>query len=470
MAFACRIQISASASSSQAYFSTRLLIKVARSLLELKKNYVKLDMEKSDFRQKLLTFLHSSPTPFHVVNVLAEALQEKNFVELKEENKWDIKPGKYFLKRNGSSIIAFQLGEHPPEETGLKIVGAHTDSPGLKLKPTPIMRRNGLFQLGVEVYGGALLNPWFDRDLSIAGRITKTKRNGAIESTIIDAKEPLAFIPSLAIHLDREANKNKSVNAETDIVPIISSEIQPNELDDLLAAHLKKGETLLSTDLFFYDTNQASFVGARKEFLAAARLDNQLSCFCAISALLEAEPSKSCLVVLNDHEEVGSASYAGADGSFLLDFFDRISENSETRLRTIARSLLVSTDNAHAVHPNYPEKHEKNHGPIINNGIAIKHNANQRYATNSETAGYFKRLCLDNEIPFQEFVNRGDMSCGSTIGPITASKIGVRTLDLGVPTFGMHSIRELAGIHDIVNLGRGLKVFFNDVGLDGESF
>ena len=228
----------------------------------------------------------------------------------------------------------FSTRRASPEETGLKIVGAHTDSPGLKLKPTPIIRRKGLFHLGVEVYGGALLNPWFDRDLSIAGRITKTKRNGAIESTIIDAKEPLAFIPSLAIHLDREANKNKSVNAETDIVPIISSEIQPNELDNLLAAHLKKGETLLSTDLFFYDTNQASLVGARKEFLAAARLDNQLSCFCAISALLEAEPSKSCLVVLNDHEEVGSASYAGADGSFLLDFFDRISESSEARLRT----------------------------------------------------------------------------------------------------------------------------------------
>ena len=427
-------------------------------------------MEKSDFKQKLLAFLHSSPTPFHVVKVLSEALQEKDFVELKEENKWDLKPGKYFVKRNGSSIIAFQLGERPIEETGIRMVGAHTDSPGLKLKPSPVLRRKGLFQLGVEVYGGALLNPWFDRDLSIAGRMTKTKKNGVIESIIMDAKEPLAFIPSLAIHLDREANKNKSVNAETDIIPVISSETQLNKLDDLFAANLKKGETLLSTDLFFYDTNRASLVGAKKEFLAAARLDNQLSCFCAISALLEAEPSKSCLVVLNDHEEVGSASYAGADGSFLLDFFERINENSEARLRTIARSLLVSTDNAHAVHPNYPEKHEENHGPIINKGIAIKHNANQRYATNSETAGYVKRLCLENKIPLQEFVNRGDMSCGSTIGPITSSKIGVRTLDLGVPTFGMHSIRELAGIHDIVNLGHGLKVFFNDLGLDSEPF
>lgn len=425
-------------------------------------------MNESDFRKKLLGFLHKSPTPFHVVSCIAETLQEQDFAELKEVDKWDIKPGKYFVRRNGSSIIAFQLGKRPLEETGLRMVGAHTDSPGLKLKPFPIIRRKGLFQLGVEVYGGALLNPWFDRDLSIAGRITKATKNGEIKSIIIDAKEPLAFIPSLAIHLDREANKNRSVNAETDIVPIISTDHQFSGLDDFFSASLKKGETLLNTDLFFYDTNQAKLVGAKNEFLAGARLDNQLSCFCAISALLEAEPSKSCLVVLNDHEEVGSASHVGADGSFLSDFFTRITKEPEACLRTIARSLLVSTDNAHAVHPNYPEKHEKNHSPIINKGIAIKHNANQRYATNSETAGYFKRLCIDNEIPLQEFVNRGDMSCGSTIGPITASKIGVRTLDLGVPTFGMHSIRELAGVHDSFNLGRGLKEFFNDAGLAGE--
>ena len=425
-------------------------------------------MNESDFRKKLLGFLHKSPTPFHVVSCIAETLQEQDFAELKEVDKWDIKPGKYFVRRNGSSIIAFQLGKRPLEETGLRMVGAHTDSPGLKLKPFPIIRRKGLFQLGVEVYGGALLNPWFDRDLSIAGRLTKATKNGKIESIIIDAKEPLAFIPSLAIHLDREANKNRSVNAETDIVPIISTDHQFSGLDDFFSASLKKGETLLNTDLFFYDTNQAKLVGAKNEFLAGARLDNQLSCFCAISALLKAEPSKSCLVVLNDHEEVGSASHVGADGSFLSDFFTRITKEPEACLRTIARSLLVSTDNAHAVHPNYPEKHEKNHSPIINKGIAIKHNANQRYATNSETAGYFKRLCIDNEIPLQEFVNRGDMSCGSTIGPITASKIGVRTLDLGVPTFGMHSIRELAGAHDSFNLGRGLEEFFNDAGLAGE--
>ena len=434
----------------------------------MKKNNVKLSMNESNFRKKLLDFLHKSPTPFHVVSNTAETLQQQNFAELKEAEKWEFEPGKYFVRRNDSSIIAFQLGKRPIEETGLRMVGAHTDSPGLKLKPLPIIRRKGLFQLGVEVYGGALLNPWFDRDLSIAGRITKTTKNGKIESTIIDAKEPLAFIPSLAIHLDREANKNRSVNAETDIVPIISADHHFRELDDFFSANLKKGETLLNTDLFFYDTNQASLVGAKNEFLAAARLDNQLSCFCSISALIEAEPSNSCLVVLNDHEEVGSASHAGADGSFLLDFFNRITEEPEQRLRTMAHSLLVSTDNAHAVHPNYPEKHEKNHGPIINKGIAIKHNANQRYATNSETAGYFKRLCMNNEIPLQEFVNRGDMACGSTIGPITASKIGVRTLDLGVPTFGMHSIRELAGIHDIFNLSRGLKEFFNDTGFGGE--
>ena len=277
---------------------------------------------------------------------------------------------------------------------------------------------------------------------------------------------PFTIIALCRTKPKRPSQKNNKI---LDLLMIIFFSSVFNKKTKTKAAkkNLKKGETLLNTDLFFYDTNPARLVGAKNEFLAAARLDNQLSCFCAISALLEAEPSNSCLVVLNDHEEVGSASHVGADGSFLLDFLNRITEQPERRLRTVAHSLLVSTDNAHAVHPNYPEKHEKNHGPIINKGIAIKHNANQRYATNSETAGYFKRLCMNNEIPLQEFVNRGDMACGSTIGPITASKIGVRTLDLGVPTFGMHSIRELAGIHDIFNLGRGLKEFFNDIGFGG---
>jgi aspartyl aminopeptidase len=342
------------------------------------------------------------------------------------------------------------------------MVGAHTDSPGLKLKPLPEAHNKGLFQLGVEVYGGALLNPWFDRDLSLAGRITKGTKNGNVKNHLIDFEKPVAFIPSLAIHLDRDANKNRSINPESDVVPIIAGEEHFKTLEDFLSKHKKPGEKILSTDLFFYDTNKAKIIGAKKEFLVGARLDNQLSCYAAVAGLLEANKSENCMIVLNDHEEVGSTSAAGADGSFLSDVLNRITVDPETKLRGLARSLLISTDNAHGVHPNFSEKHEKNHGPILNKGPAIKHNANQRYATNSETAGFFKKLCLDKNIPVQEFVNRGDMACGSTIGPITASKIGVRTLDVGISTFGMHSIRELAGIKDVFYLSAILRQFFNE--------
>ena len=425
-------------------------------------------MDKSQFNQSLIDFLNAAPTPFHAVQVMADKLLAAGFKELHEENQWNTEPGKYFVTRNQSSIIAFNLGSTELPKSGIRIIGAHTDSPCLKAKPRPNRNKLGYHQIGVEVYGGVLLNPWFDRDLSLAGRVTHKSTEGKLQNTLIDLKKPIAIIPSLAIHLDREANNNRKVNPETDMAPVLLQSETDYSLEELIAPHINDHE-ILATELSFYDTNPAAVIGERDQFLASARLDNLLSCFTGLTSLVEADNNHTNLLVCNDHEEVGSASFSGAEGTFLRDVLERITNPGEDRRRTFARSLLISTDNAHGIHPNYPDKHESNHGPILNKGPTVKFNANQRYATNSETAGYFKALCQSVDVPIQEFVNRADMACGSTIGPITAKEIGVKTLDVGVPTFAMHSIRELAGTEDAYNLMLALKALYCDGGPLGAS-
>jgi len=423
-------------------------------------------MDNAAFNDGLIDFLNASPTPFHATATMVSQLETADFRQLDEAETWDLTPGRYFVTRNQSSIIAFVLGSRSLPESGIRMVGAHTDSPCLKVKPNPIRTKHGYQQLGVEVYGGVLLNPWFDRDLSLAGRVTSEDAAGNIVNSLVNLREPIAVIPSLAIHLDREANNARKVNPETDIPPVLLQEDESFRLASLIAEQIQDRE-ILATELSFYDTNPARIIGLHREFLASARLDNLLSCYTGMQALLNADPEVTSLLVCNDHEEVGSASAAGAEGTFLKDVLERITKAGEARLRTFARSLLVSTDNAHGIHPNYPDRHESNHGPLLNRGPAIKHNANQRYATNSETAGYFKSLCKRAGVPYQEFVNRADMACGSTIGPITAKEIGVRTLDVGVPTFAMHSIRELAGTADAFSLMTVLTAFYTDTGALG---
>ena len=420
-------------------------------------------MDNAAFNDGLIDFLNASPTPFHATSAMVNQLETADFRQLNETETWDLTPGRYFVTRNQSSIIAFVIGSRSLPESGIRMVGAHTDSPCLKVKPNPIRTKHGYQQLGVEVYGGVLLNPWFDRDLRLAGRVTSEDAAGNIINSLVNLREPIAVIPSLAIHLDREANNARKVNPETDIPPVLLQEDESFRLASLIAEQIQDRE-ILATELSFYDTNPARIIGLHREFLASARLDNLLSCYTGMQALLNADPEVTSLLVCNDHEEVGSASAAGAEGTFLKDVLERITEAGEARLRTFARSLLVSTDNAHGIHPNYPDRHERNHGPLLNRGPAIKHNANQRYATNSETAGYFKSLCKRAGVPYQEFVNRADMACGSTIGPITAKEIGVRTLDVGVPTFAMHSIRELAGTADAFSLMTVLTAFYTDTG------
>jgi len=434
-------------------------------------------LSQAEFNGKLFDFLAASPTPFHAVQTTKNLLDEQGYEALSESNNWQLKPGhKYYVTRNQSSIIAFSLkntvGDNEISQ-GINMVGAHTDSPCLKIKPNPERLKNGYFQLGVEVYGGALLNPWFDRDLSIAGRVSYENTDGELQSVLLDFVEPVAVIPSLAIHLDREANENRTINKQNHLPPILclAGNDEKMSFDDLLIEHISqvqpdiKIQQILDHELFLYDTQEPSFVGLNREFIASARLDNLLSCFTGLISLLEGDESQTNLLVCSDHEEVGSASSSGAQGPFLKSVLERIYGTGETLTRQLHHSLMISADNAHGIHPNYADKHDENHGPVFNQGPVIKLNANQRYATNSETSALFKHFCQQSNVPVQSFVVRSDMGCGSTIGPITAAELGVKTVDIGLPTFAMHSIRELAGSDDAFDLHQALNYFFQN-GID----
>ncbi|WP_373001865.1 M18 family aminopeptidase [Marinobacter sp.] len=422
-------------------------------------------MEHAEFNKDLLKFLNASPTPWHAVATMKQRLDAAGFQELNEREDWSLgKNQGYYVIRNGSSIVAFRTGSKDVTSSGIRMAGAHTDSPCLKVKPNPELRRKGFYQLGVEVYGGVLLNPWFDRDLSLAGRVTVLDEDGKVRDTLVDFRKPVAFIPSLAIHLDREANSNRTVNAQTDLPPVVMQvpESDTTSFVDLLSQQIRTESGLnvrkvLGYELSFYDAREASFVGLRDDFIASARLDNLLSCYIGLQSLLKTSGDEAALLVCNDHEEVGSMSAEGAQGPFLTAVLDRWA--GAGKARAIACSMMVSADNAHGIHPNYMDKHDENHGPILNQGPVIKVNHNQRYATNSRSAAVYRHISDELGLPHQTFVVRSDMGCGSTIGPITAGNLGVTTLDIGVPQFGMHSIRELIGTEDGFTLFRVLTEF-----------
>ena len=416
----------------------------------------------NQFNSDLMVFLDASPTPFHAVRCMSELLAKSGFTELNESDNWTLKTGdKHFLSRNGSSIIAFTVGSTPLTTAGLRMTGAHTDSPCLMVKPQPEIAVKGYLQLGVEVYGGALLNPWFDRDLSIAGRLVYRNKRQQLKQTLVDFKRPVAIIPSLAIHLDRKANSDRTVNAQTDLPPLLMMTDKAESFRELLADEfLLDGEEVLDYEMCLYDTQGAAMLGINNELLASARLDNLLSCFATTQALIQADATNTCLMVCNDHEEVGSVSAVGADGPFLEAVVARLTESDE-RNAVIDKSLMISCDNAHAVHPNYPSTHDSLHSPRLNGGPVIKVNVKQRYATTSLTASLFRQLCADVDVPVQSFVSRSDTACGSTIGPITAARLGVATLDVGIPQLAMHSCREVTGSLDAARLTDVLTAFFN---------
>jgi aspartyl aminopeptidase len=425
-------------------------------------------MQQEQFNRDLCEFLAVATTPFHAVQEMSRQLDAAGFTRLAEDVAWSPQPGaRHYVVRNGSSIVAFSIGTESSEH-GIRMVGAHTDSPCLMVKPVPEKVRQGYLQLGVEVYGGVLLNPWFDRDLSLAGRVSFQCEDGQLRSALVDFREPIACIPSLAIHLDKEANKNRGINPQKDIPPILCQLPDGDQGDfrqilksRLLLEHPQcKVDKVLDYELSFYDTQAAAQIGLNREFIASARLDNLLSCYTGLQALLHSNGECSALLVCNDHEEVGSLSAAGAQGQLLSSILKRLAGDDAGYAALVERSMMISADNAHGIHPNFADRHDDNHGPRLNAGPVIKINANQRYASNSETAGLFRILAEQEGVPVQSFVVRSDMGCGSTIGPITAGETGIRTLDVGVPTFAMHSIRELAGDRDAWDLYRVLTRYY----------
>lgn len=431
------------------------------------------DTFNADRLTRLCDFLRQSPSPWHATSNMAARLEQAGFQRLEERANWQLAPGKrYYVTRNDSAIIAFQL---PASElTGLRMIGAHTDSPGLHLKPNATQRSAGWLQLGVQVYGGVLLAPWFDRDLGLAGRVHVRHADGRLASVLLNVDRAIAMVPSLAIHLDRDVNSGRPLNPQTQMSPVLMQS-DTATLPELLVQWLKEQHDLSDVDvvdfeLGFYDVQPPSLVGVKRELVASARLDNLLSCFIGLEALLACDGSQGAVLVANDHEEVGSASACGAQGPFLADVLKRINAqvgrgnekgSEESLIQLVQSSLMISCDNAHALHPNFRDKHDERHGPAINGGPVIKVNASQRYATNSITGALFRDVCREADVPVQSFVTRADMGCGSTIGPITATEIGVPTIDVGIPQWAMHSIRETAGTKDVEYLTRALTLFLN---------
>lgn len=427
--------------------------------------------DRHDYNRSLISFLDSSPTAFHATRSMLKLFTEAGMTRLHEHERWDLKEGQsYVVCRENSAIIAFTLGSKEQLTDGFRMVAAHSDSPGLMIKPQAAITSQPYLQLGVEVYGGPLLTTWFDRDLSLAGRIVCVDNSRNLREFLIDFKRPLLTIPSLAIHLDREANNGKAVDKQKALPPILAQTLteQLPDFQAILRTRLREehdetiGEgDILSFDLFCYDSQPAAFNGLNQEFIVSGRLDNLLSCHLGTSAICHSDTSKNRLFISSNHEENGSTSTTGANGSFLEDILRRIIPDDEEQAIAFRNSYLISADNAHAVHPNFKDKSDPNHQVTLNGGPVIKVNANQRYSTNSRTSAKFKLMARDADVPCQEFVMRSDMACGSTVGPMTAARLGIETIDIGAPTFSMHSIREITGSMDPYYLYTVISRFFN---------
>ncbi len=410
----------------------------------------------------LLAYLDASPSPWHAVASSARRLGAAGFEHVNETLPWDDVAKGYVIR--GASLVAWSQPDGAEAASPFHIVGAHTDSPCLRIKPHPDTGLLGWKQLAVEVYGGALLNSWLDRDLGIAGRVVV--RDGTF--TDLAVHQAIARVPQLAIHLDRDVNeKGLLLDKQQHLTPVWGTGLaEDGEFAEWLAAQLDIAVTEVAWwELCLFDTTPAALLGADASLLASARLDNQVSCWAATTAVAAAHPAQSTSVMaLFDHEEVGSESSTGASGPLLATVLERLvtarGGDRNAFHRSMAASSCVSADNAHAVHPNYPERHEPGHRPIINLGPAIKVNANQRYATSAETAVGFQRACETADVPWQVFVSRNNMPCGSTIGPITATRLGISTVDVGVAQLSMHSARELCGANDPLYLTRALTAHF----------
>ncbi|BBN00146.1 aspartyl aminopeptidase [Marchantia polymorpha subsp. ruderalis] len=471
---------------------------------------------KSSVAEELVEFLNGACTPFHAVHEAKVRLKEAGYEQLSEREAWPLKPGgKYYFTRNHSTIVAFAIGMRYEAGNGFYAIGCHTDSPCPKLKPITKISKAGFLEVGVQMYGGGLWYTWFDRDLTVAGRVF-VQRGEKISHELVRVPRPILKVPSLAIHLNRTVNEGFKFNLQTNFVPILATALKDEAnklvtvpdsssesaagsngtvkqsvadgahhplLLQVLAEELNcQPKDILNFELDVIDTQPSVIGGALKEFIFSGRLDNLCSSFCALKALIDATSGNSLdeevgvrMISLFDHEEIGSASAQGAGSPVFIDTLQRVTtqfsaaDSKGVFEQGVQKSFLVSADMAHSLHPNYMDKHDDNHQPQIHKGLVIKHNCNQKYATNSATALIFREIGARHNIPTQEFVVRNDMACGSTIGPIVASGTGIRTVDVGAPQLSMHSIREMCGTDDVGYTYQHFKAFFEEFSeLDGK--
>lgn len=419
----------------------------------------------------LLDYLDASPTPWHAVAAAEEHLVAAGFQRLEERDRWQLAAGGcYYVTRGESSLIAFVVGHGPLAEAGFRIVGAHTDSPGLRMKPRPGLDGDGLWRLAVEVYGGPILATFADRDLGLAGRVVVRTADGTA-ARLVRFEQPLLRLPNLAIHMNREVNEQGlKFNRQTELPLVLglATEGQDAEarLRELLAdAARAEAKDILSWDLAVHDVQKAALWGSADEFIASGRIDNLASCHAALWALMATEaPAATCVAALFDHEEVGSGSPTGAGGSFAADVLNRLclqaGLDGEDRHRALAASFFVSADAAHAYQPSFPNAYEPGHKVMVNGGPVIKTHASQRYTTHAGTAARFMSLCEQAGVPWQQYAHRADLACGSTIGPILAAGLGIPGVDVGAAMWAMHSARESAGAHDQAYMVAALGAVF----------
>ena len=424
--------------------------------------------------RELLAFIEQSPSVFHVIRTVEGMLDKAGFKQLKENQKWELTPGgKYYVARNSSSLIAFAVPEKDWER--FSIGCAHSDSPGFKIKENPEIAAEGCYtKLNVERYGGMLCAPWFDRPLSIAGRIFVQGENG-VQQVLVDAGRDLVMIPSLAIHMNREVNEGTKYNVQQDMLPLYGDETAKGGFWRQIAraAGLETGNGgsrpedygILGTDLFLYCRTPGSIWGASEEYVSAPHLDDLQCAFALLKGFIGAgQPSGLPVYALFDNEEVGSTTRQGAASTFLSDTLERIclalGKGREQYLMAISESLMVSADNAHAVHPSAGAKADPVNRPRMNQGIVLKYNADQKYTTDGGTAAAFKSLCIQADAPYQTFTNRSDMRGGSTLGNISNTQVSLPTVDIGLPQLAMHSPYETAGVRDTAYLVRVMEAFF----------
>lgn len=417
--------------------------------------------------KELIHFIESSPSCFHAVNFMEDLLLKEQFIQLRENEKWRIqRGGRYFVVRNGSALIAFTVPEQ--DFPGMRIMASHSDSPSFKIKENPELEsENHYIRLNVEGYGGMLCAPWFDRPLSVAGRvITKNKDTGNFEARLINIDRDLVLIPSLAIHMNREANKGYSYNIQKDMLPLYGGiSAKGTFLKTVADAAGIKEDEILGHDLFLYNRQKGSVWGASQEYISGPRLDDLQCAFASLKGFLAA-PRKSFLAVhcVLDNEETGSATKQGAASTFLYDTLTRaycgLGMTKEDYLIHLADSFMISADNAHAVHPNYTDKADPSNRPFLNRGIVIKFNAGQKYCTDALSAAMFRDICREAGVPVQTFANRSDMAGGSTLGNISNTRVALNTVDIGLPQLAMHSPYETAGAEDTGYLIKAAEKFF----------